>query len=131
MESRWFLLPTDRNARGVRFPKHIRVKEEYTRDGETTTHYESRVGVDGFAGKVVDISGARWDDSPIELPLSGEVYIAHINGDEQTLDAIAGESDAYTIEQLGLSKERITELLNTRFEQSRSFNEWEASIGVK
>jgi len=124
------LLPTEGDDRGVRFPKYTRVKEEYTRDGETITRYESRDGVDGFAGNVVDFSDARWDDFPIELPLSGAVYIAHINGDEKTLDAIAGESDAYTIEQLGLSRARVAELLNTHFEQSRSFDEWEASIGV-
>lgn len=106
MASRWFLLPIATEDRGGRYPQHAR-----------------RDGVDGFSGNIYDLTDVA------AVP-DGEFYIARLFAPSDVLDAIESESDAETMDTLGLSQAEIAGILNNEFSEQRSFEEWEQRFVV-
>lgn len=101
MTARWFLLPIATDERGGQYPK-----------------YTQRDGAEGFSGNIYDTSG-------VDVVPDGEFYIVRVFGETEVLDAIESESDAETMDTLGLSKAEVTGILNDEFNAKRSFDEWE------
>jgi len=111
--AQWFVLPVDMTEEGVSYPK-----------------YAKNEGVKGYSSQVVDFSDPQWNDFPIDLPFTGEQYIAHVYGDRVTLDSIGANADTHTMTSLNISKEQVAEILNQHFEQDRTFDKWAQSMGV-
>lgn len=113
MSSRWFVVPVATNDRDLRYPK-----------------YTDRDGVERYSGSDINFSSEKWGG--LNYPFIGsERFVVRLHGDTTTLDNIEAESDAYTIDTLGVSESEVAGILNRRFGESRSFTEWEQSLGVR
>lgn len=82
--------------------------------GLSTEAYQPKYSdqVDAWAGQDITWNGENW-------------YIARFTADTTTLDNIQAESDAYTLEETGLSKQDIVDWLNEKTGHSYSFEEWQ------
>lgn len=109
-ENRWFVLPTDTDERGGRFPK-----------------YTDRDSIEGFSGQTYFFDAEIYPS----LPFAGEeMYVAHVYGPTDALDALASEPDAYGKQEYGLSDSEVAQYLNDRLDSKRPFDEWMDSFGV-
>lgn len=104
MANRWFVLPIEETATGVRRPKYV-----------------DRDGIRGFSGQVHYFDAETYP----RLPFAGEeMYVARVYGTSEAIDALADEQDAYGKQEYALSDSEVAAYLNDRLDEDRSFTEW-------
>lgn len=114
MVERWFLVP----------------RKEYVFDPgrgtlEDNVYYAPKYHVDvgGYTGQEYDIP-EEWG-----LPVTGHHYVVKFTADSKTLDSIAANDDAYTMEQNEISKQDVVDFMNRVTGNDYTFVEWESKWG--